>query len=107
MLYRLEPIMLKTLLILVITYTKIYTHFLSPKHHQCANDNITISECFNRMFDCSIRVHRSFANYVEGHSMNLEGSGSCQVPFGYTTVVSRVSNVSAIAVSYLMLVNSL
>ena len=39
--------------------------------------------------------------------MNLEGSGPCQVPFGYTTVVSRVSNVLALAVSYLMLVNSL
>ena len=85
-----------------------------PQHHQLflfysivPTIVITISECFNRMFDCSIRVLRSFANYVERHSMNLGGSGPRQVPFGYTTVVSRVSNVSAIAVSCLMLVHSL
>ena len=69
-----------------------------------------ISQSLNALIECLtvlLEYINLFANYVEGHSMNLEGSGPCQVPFGYTTVVSRVSNVSAIAVSYLMLVHSL
>ena len=39
--------------------------------------------------------------------MHLGGSGPCQVLFGHTTVVSHVSNVLAILVSYFMLVQSL
>ena len=36
------------------------------------------TDCFNRIFDCSIRVSRSFTNWVLGHSKHLGGSGPCQ-----------------------------
>ena len=72
------------------------------------------TDCFNRIFDCSIRVYRSFANLVAGHSQHLGGPGPCQacllaIPL-FETAVSRVSHVSAILVSdysCFMLVHSL
>ena len=35
------------------------------------------TECFNRIFDCSIRVSRSFANYVATYSKHLGGPARC------------------------------
>ena len=68
------------------------------------------TDCFNRIFDCSIRVSRTFANWVVGHSKHLGGSGPCQACILPTplleTTVSCVSHVSAILVSF-MLVQSL
>ena len=61
------------------------------------------TDCFNRIFDCSIRVSRSFANQVVGHSKHLIGAGPCQACLLATplleTTVSRVLLVSAILVS--------
>ena len=72
------------------------------------------TDCFNRIFDCSIRVFRSFANWVVGQSKHLGGSGPCQACILATplleTTVSCVSHVSAILVSdysCFMLVQSL
>ena len=69
------------------------------------------TDCFNRIFDCSIRVSRSFANWVVEHSKHLGGSRPCQACILATplleTTVSCVSNVSAILVSVFMLVQSL
>ena len=70
--------------------------------------------CFNRIFDCSIRVSRSFANQVAGHSKHLGGAGPRQAcllaaPL-FETTVPRVLLVSAILVSdysCFMLVHSL
>ena len=72
------------------------------------------TDCFNRIFDCSIRVSQSFANWVVAHSKHLGESGPCQacilaIPLLETTV-SCVSHVSAILVfnySCFMLVQSL
>ena len=61
------------------------------------------TDCFNRIFDCSIRLSRSFANCVVRHSKHLGGSGPCQAFILATplleTTVSCVSHVSAILVS--------
>ena len=72
------------------------------------------TDCFNRIFDCSIRVSRYFANWVVGHSKHLGGSGPCQACILATplleSTVSCVSHVSAILVfdySCFMLVQSL
>ena len=71
-------------------------------------------DCFNRIFDCSIRVSRSFANSVVGPSKHLGGSAPCQACILATplleTTVSCVSHVSVILIfdySCFMLVQSL
>ena len=68
------------------------------------------TDCFNRIYDCSIRVYR-FATYVAGHRKHLRGPGPCQVCLLATplfeTNVSHVSHVSAILGSSFMLVHGL
>ena len=76
------------------------------------------TDCFNRIFDCSIRVYRSFCKLggraVVGHSKYLGEPGSYQAYLLATqlfkTTVSRGSHVLAILVSdysCFMLVHSL
>ena len=61
------------------------------------------TDCFNRIFDCSIRVSQHFANWVVGHSKCLGGSGPCQACILATplleTTVSCVLHILAILVS--------
>ena len=62
----------------------------------CVNDNIAmqdwlyiiyiVTDCFNRIFDCSIRVSRFFANQVARHSKHLGGAGPCQACLFATTL---------------------
>ena len=108
--------------------------FLFPQYHQlflfysivsmiisqCRSDyilstqQIMFTDCFNRTFDCSIRVSQSFANQVAGHSKQLGGAEPCQAcllgtPL-FETTVSHVLLVSAILISNyscFMLVHSL
>ena len=58
------------------------------------------TDCFNRIFDCSIRVSRSFCTR---HSKYLGGPGPCQACLLATplfeTAVSCVPHVSAMLVS--------
>ena len=72
------------------------------------------TDCFNRIFDCSIRVSRSFCKLGGWVSKHLGGSGPCQACISATplldTTVSCVSHVSAVLVSdysCFMLVQSL
>ena len=72
------------------------------------------TDCINRIFDCSIRVSRSYCKQVEGHSKQLGRAGPCQAyllgtPL-FETTLSHVLLVSAILVSdysCFMLLNSL
>ena len=43
------------------------------------------NDCFNRIFDCSIRVSRSFAIQVARHNRHLVGPEPCLATLGYTT----------------------
>ena len=90
---RFEPIMLKNLPIIPSQTSQNY-YFISitppiiPFLLYCVNDNITMQEClciiyiatdcFNRIFDCSIWVSQSFANYIGGHRKHLGGPRPCQ-----------------------------
>ena len=61
------------------------------------------TDCFNRTFDCSIRVSRSFCKIGGRAQKTIGGAGPCQVcllgtPL-FETTVSRVLLVSAILVS--------
>ena len=62
------------------------------------------TDCFNRIFDRSIRVSRSFANYVGGRTQQTIGRGWALpgVPLGtplFETTLSCALVVSAILVS--------
>ena len=61
------------------------------------------NDCFNRIFDCSIRVSRSFATKWQRHSKRLGGAGPCQACHlatpQFETTVCHVLHISAILVS--------
>ena len=61
------------------------------------------TDCFNTIFDCSIRVSRSFCKLGGRVQQTLGGPGPCQACLLATplfeTTVSRISYVSAILVS--------
>ena len=50
------------------------------------------TDCFIRIFECSIRVSRSFTISVAGHSKYWEGLGPARPALGYATAIPNIHN---------------